>query len=104
VLLVSRGDSELLRLGARTAKHFPSGSDGRYLGHHPADDAEAIELFEGERRQGADYLVIPSAELWWLRQYERFATHLAEQASAETHEACAIYRLEPRLALEEAGR
>lgn len=95
VLLVSRGDSELLRLGARRAKHFPSGPDGRYLGHHPADDAEAIELFEGERRAGADHLVIPATELWWLRHYGGFAAHLERHAAAEAREACTIYRLEP---------
>jgi GT2 family glycosyltransferase len=98
VLLVSRGDSELLRLGDRRAKHFPSGPDGRYLGHHPADDAEAIELFESERRAGADYLVIPAAERWWLRHYAGFAAHLEEHAAVELHGSCAIYRLEPRLA------
>jgi GT2 family glycosyltransferase len=98
VLLVSRGDSELLHLGARSARHFPGGNDGRYLGHHPADDAEAIALLEAERRRGAEYLVIPAAELWWLGHYQRFAAHLSECASAEAHEACAIYRLEPRLA------
>ena len=96
VLLVSRGDSELLRLGSRTAKHFPGGPDGRYLGHHPADDTEAIELFEAERRQGAEYLVIPAAERWWLSHYEDFAAHLEGHAAAEVHESCFIYRLEPR--------
>ncbi|HVD41638.1 MAG TPA: glycosyltransferase family 2 protein [Solirubrobacterales bacterium] len=104
VLLVSRGDSELLRLGNREADHFPAGADGRYLGHHPADDSEAVELLEAERRQGAEYLVLPAAESWWLSHYRRLAARLEEGASAEHHEACTIYRLEPRPALEEARR
>jgi GT2 family glycosyltransferase len=103
VLLVSRGDSELLRLDNREARHFPAGADGRYLGHHPAGDAEAIELLEQARRQGAEYLVIPAAELWWLRHYEGFAAHLGECAGAETHQVCAIYRLQPRLAAAEVS-
>jgi len=102
VLLVSRGDSELLRLADREARHFPAGPDGRYLGHHPSDDAEAIELLEAARRDGADHLVVPTAESWWLRHYAGFAAHLSEHARAEAHEACTIYRLEPQPALEEA--
>ena len=98
VLLVSRGDSELLRLGNREARHFPAGVDGRYLGHHPAGDAEAIELLESARERGAEYLVVPAAEAWWLDHYAGFAAHLEQAASAEPHAVCAIYRLQPRLA------
>jgi GT2 family glycosyltransferase len=104
VLLVSRGDSELLRLGDREAAHFPAAADGRYLGHHPVDDAEAVELLEAARRRGADYLVVPAAESWWLGHYRGLAVRLEESASAERHETCTIYRLEPRPVLEEARR
>jgi len=98
VLVVSRGDSELLRLGQREAGHFPAAADGRYLGHHPGGDAEAIELLEAARDRGAEYLVVPAAELWWLDHYPGFAAHLEEQACGARHKACAIYRLQPRLA------
>ena len=104
VLLVNRGDSELLRLGSRDARHFPTGPDGRYLGHHPTDDREAIRLLEAERRKGAGYLVIPSGESWWLRHYGGFAEHLEVHSTVELHEACAIYRLEPLMAGIEVGR
>lgn len=104
VLLVSRGDSELLRLADREARHFPAGPDGRYLGHHPSDDAEAIELLEAARRDGADHLVVPAAESWWLRHYAGLAAHLAEHARSEVHEPCTIYRLETQLAPVEARR
>jgi GT2 family glycosyltransferase len=104
VLLVSRGDSEMLRLGDREASHFPAGPDGRYLGHHPSDDQEAIELLEAARRAGADHLVVPATESWWLRHYVGFAAHLAEHSRAEVHEPCTIYRLEPQPAPAEARR
>jgi GT2 family glycosyltransferase len=100
VLVVSRGDSELLRLGEREARHFPRGADGRYLGHHPAGDEEAIALLETERAAGAEYLAIPAAEGWWLEHYAGFASHLNGCSSAQTHEACTIYALEPVLAKE----
>ena len=42
VLVVSKGDPELLRLGTRRARHFPEADDGSWAGHHPADSGEAI--------------------------------------------------------------
>ncbi|HET9591761.1 MAG TPA: glycosyltransferase family 2 protein [Solirubrobacterales bacterium] len=104
VLVLSRGDSELLRLGEREARHFPRGADGRPLGHHPDDDAEAIALLEAERSTGADYLVVPSAESWWLEHYRGFASHLAARSRLATDGSCAIYALEPVAATAEARR
>jgi GT2 family glycosyltransferase len=103
-LILSRGDSELLRIGERDARHFPSGEDGRYLGRHPADDSEAIELLEAQRAEGAGYLVIPAAETWWLRHYRGFAEHLEAHSTAAAHESCAIYSLAPALARAEGRR
>jgi len=103
-LIVSRGDSELLRIGAREGKHFPSGEDGRYLGRHPADDEEAIELLEAERAEGTAYLVIPAEEAWWLRHYRGFAEHLEAHSTTAVHESCAIYSLAPALAKVEGRR
>lgn len=103
VLVVSRGDSELLRLGAREARHFPAGEGSRYLGHHPADDAEAIELLEAQRQAGAEYLVIPAAESWWLRHYTAFAERLRGRVLAG-EDACTIYSLTSRPAAVEARR
>jgi len=104
VLVLSRGDSELLRLGAREARHFPGDAEGRYLGHHPADDAAAVELLEAQRQAGAEYLVIPAAEGWWLRHYRAFAERLRGRDVAAAQGACAIYSLAPRLAATEARR
>lgn len=104
VLVVSRGDAELLRLGDREARHFPGDGEGRYLGHHPADGRAAVELLEEQRRAGAEYLVIPAAEGWWLRHYRAFADCLRGHAVAADEAACTIYSLAPRLAEVEAGR
>jgi GT2 family glycosyltransferase len=104
VLIVSRGDSELLRIGERDGRHFPSGEDGRYLGRHPADDREAIELLEAWRAEGAEHLVIPAEEAWWLHHYRGFAEHLGAHATAAAHESCTIYSLAPALAKAEGRR
>jgi GT2 family glycosyltransferase len=103
-LIVSRGDSELLRIGAREGKHFPIGDDGRYLGRHPADGEEAIELLEAERAAGAGYLVIPAGEAWWLDHYRGLAEHLEAHSTVAAHESCAIYSLVPALAEAEGRR
>ena len=95
VLVLSRGDSELLRLDGPRGRHFPRGGDGRYLGRHPADDEEAIALLEAERAAGAEYLAIPAAESWWLEHYRSFASHLGACSRVEAAGACAIYALEP---------
>jgi hypothetical protein len=76
VLVVSRGDDELLRLGSRRAAHFPQGERGFYAGHYPADSAAAVEHLESLRSSGAQFLVFPQTALWWLDHYKEFRRHL----------------------------
>ena len=76
VLVVSKGDDELLRLDGCDARHFPQTSDGPYAGHHPANSAEAVEHLESLRGKGAEFLLIPATANWWLDFYADFATHL----------------------------
>jgi hypothetical protein len=98
-LVVSRGDDRMLKLRGRSAGHFPQASDGRYLGYHPADSAEAVRHLEALRRKGAQFLVIPSTSLWWLDFYEGFRAHLSERypVVVERDDVCVIYSLEGRL-------
>jgi GT2 family glycosyltransferase len=95
VLIVSRGDDELLRLGGRRARHFPCTRDGVYAGHHPADSGEAIALLEAERAAGAGYIVFPRTGLWWLEHYEDLRHHLEEmyRPSFDDRECCVIFDL-----------
>jgi hypothetical protein len=72
VLVISKGDSALLDLEGRPAGHFPQTDSGVYLGHHPADSAEAIARLETLRCRGAEYLIIPESSLWWLEHYRGF--------------------------------
>jgi hypothetical protein len=76
VLVISKGDQELLKFDGYRAGHFPQTADGTYAGHHPADGGEAIAHLEALRGKGADYLLIPSFALWWLDHYRPFAQHL----------------------------
>jgi GT2 family glycosyltransferase len=98
VLVVSRGDDDLLELAGRRAWHFPRADDGRYLGYHPADDDESIAHLEELRAKGAEYLVIPSVAFWWLDHYSGFAEHLRSRYSTVVyeHDACLIFELVER--------
>jgi 2-polyprenyl-3-methyl-5-hydroxy-6-metoxy-1,4-benzoquinol methylase len=76
VLIVSKGDNELLQLEKRTGWHFPRNEEGVYAGHYPADSAAAIAHLEALRDKGADYLLFPSTALWWFAHYAEFRQHL----------------------------
>ena len=79
VLIVSRGDEDVVDLPSHRAAHFPQAPDGGYAGHHPADSAEAIAGLEKLRAAGAGYLIVPATSGWWLEHYEQLARHLEEE-------------------------
>jgi GT2 family glycosyltransferase len=95
VAVVSRGDDELLDLGAHPAWHFPQDDDGAYVGYHPHDSAEAITHLEALRRQGARYLLVPPTAYWWLDHYRNFALHLRQRYRSLTREdeGCLLFEL-----------
>jgi GT2 family glycosyltransferase len=77
ILVVSRGDDELLRLNGSHASHFPQAGDGVYAGHYPADSAEAIAQLEALRQEeGFEFLILPRPAFWWLEFYDGFREHL----------------------------
>lgn len=95
VLVVSRGDEELLKLGGRRAWHFPRTADGLYAGYHPADSQAAIAHLEDLRAQGGDALLVPRSELWWLERYGEFRRHLESRYRVLVREddTCVVFAL-----------
>jgi GT2 family glycosyltransferase len=95
VAVVSRGDDELLDLGAHRAWHFPQDADGAYVGYHPHDSAEAISRLEALRTQGARYLLVPPTAYWWLDHYRNFARHLEQRYRLLTRaeDGCLLFEL-----------
>lgn len=94
VLVVSKGDPELVRLPDVEARHFPQGEDGGYAGFHPRDSRAAIGHLE-ELGHGADFLLVPSTAFWWLEYYGDFARHLGEEMERVwADEACMIFRFQ----------
>jgi hypothetical protein len=94
VLVVSRGDQELLELGPRKGLHFPQDQLGKPAGYHPSDSDHAIQMVEHERERGAQFLLIPSTEFWWLDYYEGLRTYLESRYRViEAGEDCWIAQL-----------
>ena len=95
LLVVSRGDDELLRHPTVRARHFPEAKDGSFAGFHPADSISAIRHLEDLRDQGgATHILLPSTAFWWLEHYEAFRNHLESNYQAiRKDDDVVIYRL-----------
>ena len=94
VLVVTKGDDELIAIEGLSAEHFPRDPSGEWAGHHPADADEAIEHLEELRKEGAGYLAFPASALWWLHRYRLFAAHLdREYRRVYSDEYLVIYDL-----------
>ena len=94
IIVVSKGDDELLKLGGGRAWHFPRTFDGTYAGHYPADSAAAIAHLQDVCRQGAEYLLFPCTAFWWLDHYQEFRRYLDTRfRRCWNDERCIIYQL-----------
>ena len=95
VIVVSRGDDELLDLYGRRGWHFPQTEDGTYAGYYPAASTAAIAQLEALRSKGAEFLLFPDTSLWWLEHYPEFGRHLQSRYRevARREGTCLIYAL-----------
>jgi len=95
ILVISKGDEELLKLEGRVGSHFPQVGGGVYAGHHPADSDEAIAELERHRLVGAEFLLIPRTSLWWLDHYSEFRDYLGRNCREVPgrDDACVIFDL-----------
>jgi len=76
VMVVSKGDGNLLQFDGRTGSHFPETEAGVYAGYHPRDSADAIAALDAAIERGHQYLLFPGTSLWWLDHYDRFRSYL----------------------------
>lgn len=94
VLVVSKGDDELLDLDGRDAWHFPQAVGGGYAGCYPADGAAAVEHLEALRAKGGQFLLFPNTAFWWLDHYRELREHLDSRCHRVWgDEHCIIYSL-----------
>jgi len=92
VLVVSRGDEELVRIEHCEAAHFPQ-LNGTYAGYYPSDSREAIAQLDALRREGAQFVVFPRTSKWWLNHYGALQDYLESGGTTVDSEDCVIYRL-----------
>jgi GT2 family glycosyltransferase/2-polyprenyl-3-methyl-5-hydroxy-6-metoxy-1,4-benzoquinol methylase len=95
ILVVSKGDPELVRLEGRQAWHFPQDREGHYSGFNPADSGSAVVQLEAMRSKGAQYLLLPSTAFWWTDHYRGFKRRLDRRYRVviRREDACVIYSL-----------
>ena len=94
VIVISKGDPDLLDVEGQDAWHFPQDDRGHYAGHYPAESGEAIAHLEALRARGGRFLVIPSSASWWLEHYAGLARHLDTNYQRIWKSAdCQIYEL-----------
>lgn len=93
VLVMTKGDEELLRMTTHRGWHYPQDEDGRYSNSYPADSAEAITQLESGRAKGAGFLLIPRPALWWLDYYTGFKEHLERNyvLTVRDEDTCLIF-------------
>jgi hypothetical protein len=99
VLVVCKGDDELLDLYGRRAEHFPQDETGAFPGYYPSASTPAIIQLEGLRARGSDFLLIPRPAFWWLDHYVAFHAHLESRYDVVVRDddVCVIYDLrQPR--------
>ncbi len=86
VMVVSKGDDQLLQLADHQGWHFPQTEQGVYAGCYPADSAEAIAHLEALRAKGGEFLVFPEPAFWWLEHYHEFKQHLESHYRLVDHQ------------------
>jgi glycosyltransferase involved in cell wall biosynthesis len=92
VMVVSKGDDNLLQLGERIGRHFPETETGVYVGYHPRDSAAAITTLESAIDRGHEYLLFPGTSLWWLDHYSAFRAYLeARYPRLWSDRRCVLY-------------
>jgi hypothetical protein len=92
---VSLWNEPLLALDNRIAHPFPQGEDGTQI---QLDElgAESVEQLERLRSEGAEYVVFPKNQLWWLEyKAPELQEHLETRYRAVLRDGayCAIYSL-----------
>jgi hypothetical protein len=96
VLVIGRGDEDLVQLSGRRAAHFPQDAAGDFAGEYPGTGGEAVDQLRDLVGQGWDHLVIPSTSFWWLDSYPEFRIHLLREWHAvHRDENCLIFVHDP---------
>ena len=96
VLVVSRGDDQMICFARQRGWHFPRTADGLYAGEHPADSTQAIATLEHMRTLGAQYLLFPQTSFWWMESYPEFKEYLKGccRIVVQKPDTCVVFALQ----------
>jgi GT2 family glycosyltransferase/glycosyltransferase involved in cell wall biosynthesis len=86
VIVLSRGDEDLVDLYGREAWHFPRQTDGRFAGHYPDNGVAAVAQLESQLALGGRFLLVPATSAWWLDHYPELGAHLRAAAGVVASE------------------
>jgi Glycosyl transferase family 2 len=102
--VVSSGVEPLVRYAGYRAEHLSQNRRGEHTGSHPTCGRVAVVQLEAARWRGAEFLVIPHSELWWLDHYPELANQLEHRYMrvAEEEDAGVIWDLRTAGPLREA--
>jgi glycosyltransferase involved in cell wall biosynthesis len=107
VLVVSEGCHNLLKLGERTAWHFPKpGTGDAEFFTRPVDEDAAIAELDAYQAKGAQFLLFPASAWSWFTDYPGLVRYLNERHDllVRQQDVCAIYRLRQGDRTRESGR
>ncbi|MDQ1445957.1 MAG: hypothetical protein QOI20_2421 [Acidimicrobiaceae bacterium] len=93
VLVVSKGDDDLIDIDGVRVEHFPQDEHGGHLGWHPPDGADVSARLDAQRQRGQHYFVLPATSMWWLQHYDGLAHYLEEhyQQAVREDDTCVIW-------------
>jgi len=110
VLIVSKGDNQLLQLNGHRTGHFPQAENGAYAGYYPPHSEATIKHLEMLQKRGAAFLLFPNTAFWWLEYYADFCRYLNKYHRCIWNDRrCIIYEIlevatsAARVALPEIG-
>lgn len=101
IIVVSKGDEQILHMGSMRCWHFPRHKDGTYTGYYPKDSDDAVNQLESLVAQGGEFLLFPESAFWWLDHYAMFKRYLKSnyQEIATDGRICKIFQLSKKTKL-----
>lgn len=98
VLVVARGDDDLLDVPSHRCWAFPQDRDGGAADRDPVDGLAAINHLEAQRARGARFFVLPRTSFSWRDRYRELFDRL-ENVYRRVHqdEHLAVYDLSPTM-------
>jgi len=96
VLVIGRGDDDLLQLSGRRAAHFPQNATGDFAEEYRGSGGEVVDQLRDLVVLNWNHLVIPAPSFWWLERYRELWLHLhRDWYAVHRDDACMIFARDP---------